>query len=70
MNGLKLTPDRPNAKLDGRYCINETCAMLGMTRQTLLKYSDSGEIRYRLRQNGKKKFYLGSEIIKFWERNT
>lgn len=65
-----LSPIQPDVKLDGRYCINDTCRFLGIHRHTLRKYSESGEIQYRLRQNGKTKFYLGREILKFWNQNT
>jgi predicted site-specific integrase-resolvase len=60
----------PAVRLDGRYSIKETCVHLGIHRDTLRKYTDTGEIRCRLRQGGKTKFYLGSEIMKFWQRNT
>lgn len=65
-----LVPEQPDVRLDGRYCISATCKALGIHRHTLRKYTESGEIRYRLRQGGKTKFYLGSEIIKFWRSNT
>jgi predicted site-specific integrase-resolvase len=60
----------PEVRRDGRYSIKETCLHLGIHRDTLRKYTDSGAIRCRLRQDGKKKFYLGAEIIKFWEKFT
>lgn len=65
-----LSPEKPDVKLDGRYSINDTCRYLGIHRHTLRKYSDYGAIRYRLRQGGKAKFYLGREIIRFWNLNT
>lgn len=65
-----LAAEQPNVKLDGRYSINDTCRFLGIHRHTLRKYSESGDIKFRLRQNGKTKFYLGREIIRFWDINT
>lgn len=65
-----LVPERPNVKLDGRYSIKDTCRFLGIHRHTLRKYSEKGDIKYRLRQGGKAKFYLGSEIVRFWNLNT
>lgn len=67
---MTLVADQPNVKRDGRYSIKDTCKHLGLHRDTLRKYTDLGEIRCRLRQGGKKKFYLGSEIIRFWNLNT
>lgn len=65
-----LSPTQPEVRLDGRYSINDTCKFLGIHRHTLRKYTESGEIKSRLRQGGKTKFYLGSEILKFWRLNT
>lgn len=65
-----LSPTPPEVRLDGRYSINDTCKFLGIHRHTLRKYTESGEIKSRLRQGGKTKFYLGSEILKFWNLNT
>lgn len=65
-----LAPTQPDVKLDGRYGISDTCRHLGIHRHTLRKYTELGEIKFRLRQGGKTKFYLGSEILKFWNRNT
>lgn len=67
---MNLVPIQPDVRLDGRYSIGDTCKALGIHRHTLRKYSEAGEIHYRLRQGGKKIFYLGSEIIKFWRNNT
>jgi DNA-binding transcriptional MerR regulator len=65
-----MVATQPDVKLDGRYSISETCGLLGIHRHTLRKYTDSGEIKFRLRKDGSKKFYAGSEIIKFWRNNT
>lgn len=65
-----LAPVQPEVRLDGRYGINDTCRHLGIHRHTLRKYTESGEIKFRLKQGGKTKFYLGKEIIKFWQNNT
>ena len=65
-----MKPTKPNVHPEGRYRIKDACEALGVHRHTLRKYTDSGEIRYRLRRGGNKKFYLGREIIRFWEANT
>jgi predicted site-specific integrase-resolvase len=65
-----LVAEQPNVSKDGRYCIKDTCRHLGIHRQTLRKYTDMGIIKCRLRQGGKTKFYLGSEILRFWNLNT
>ena len=65
-----LSATQPEVRLDGRYCISETCKHLGIHRNSLRKYTNEGRIKCRLRQGGKTTFYLGSEIIKFWRSNT
>lgn len=65
-----LTPIQPNANPRGRYSIGDTCKLLGIHRNTLRNYTEQGLIKSRLRQNGKRSFYLGSEILRFWEVNT
>lgn len=65
-----LSPNPPAVRLDGRYSIKDTCAFLGIHRHTLRKKTEQGVIKCRLRQNGKHYFYLGSEILKFWNLNT
>jgi DNA-binding transcriptional MerR regulator len=66
-----LSTTQPDVKLDGRYSIGETCRHLGIkSRHTLRKYTELGEIKSRPRQGGKTRFYLGSEILRFWQKNT
>lgn len=65
-----LSPNPPAVRLDGRYCIKDTCAFLGIHRHTLRKKTEQGMIKCRLRQGGKTYFYLGSEILRFWNLNT
>lgn len=67
---MALVAIQPDVRRDGRYSIGDTCRHLGINRDTLRKYTDLGEIRCRLRQGGKKKFYLGAEILRFWNTNT
>ena len=57
----------PNVKPNSRYSIDATCRHLGIHRNTLLKYTKAGRIRYGVRTVTLRKFYLGSEIIRFWK---
>ena len=66
-----LSPTQPNVHLEGRYSIGETMKFLGIkSRHTLRKYTANGEIKSRPRQGGRTRFYLGSEILRFWQKNT
>lgn len=51
---------------NSRYTVTETCKLLGIHRNTLRKYTSLGRIKYGIRKSTGRRFYLGSEIIKFW----
>ena len=61
---VTLEPNIPN---DGRYSIAETCEHLGVHRNSLRNYTDSGLIKCGFRRVNMKKFYTGSEIKRFWK---
>lgn len=61
-----ITHDEPSVKPASRYSINETCAILTISRKTLAKYTRSGYIKCGIHKNTLRKFYLGREIIRFW----
>ncbi len=50
----------------GRYSVTETAGILGIHRNTLRRYTDRGLIRCGFRRGTGRKFYLGSEIRRFW----
>lgn len=56
----------PKVVLNGRYTIDETCELLGLHRNTLTRYTKRGKIRFGIRRADSRRFYLGSEILKFW----
>ena len=51
----------------GRYSIKETCNALGISRETLRKYTTMGLIRFGMRRSTGKKFYSGKDIVSFWK---
>jgi len=62
-----ITSQRPDITLTGRYSVSETCTILGIHRNTLSSYTNTGHIKCGFRKMNGRKFYLGSEILKFWE---
>ena len=64
--GTMITCEEPKVSPTGRYNVMQTAEALGIHRNTLQKYTDSGFIRCRYRRNTRQKFYLGSEILRFW----
>lgn len=61
-----IVPSEPNVSLNGRYTVSETCRILGIHRNTLRKYTQSGAIRCGVRRVDSRKYYLGSEIKRLW----
>lgn len=61
-----MTSNEPKVSPTSRYNVSETCIILGIHRNTLRKYTRLGRIKSGRRKSTGQKFYLGSEIIKFW----
>ena len=57
----------PNLPDQGRYSIQEAAVLLGVHRDTLRKHSDAGYIKYGIRRTNMRRFYLGSEINRYWK---
>lgn len=51
----------------GRYSTNETCELLGIHRTTLERYVRLGKIKFKIRRATTRKFFPGTEIIRFWK---
>lgn len=61
-----ITELEPNVTATGRYSITQTAAALGLHRNTLRKYTEAGFIKCGFRRESARKFYAGSEILRFW----
>ena len=62
-----MVTTEPKICMAGRYSIEETCNLLGVHRHTLRRYTEKGKIRCGVRRATSRKFYLGSEILRFWK---
>lgn len=68
-----MNAEEPKVMSSGRYSINETCGILGIHRDTLYKYTHTTcEIKCGGRKRGGRlvKYYLGSEILRYWRANA
>nr|DAI59837.1 MAG TPA: Transcriptional regulator, MerR family regulator, MerR family, Protein.9A [Caudoviricetes sp.] len=65
---MAVTSNKPEVIATSRYSINETCALLGITRKTLAKYTTAGLIECGFRKATLQKFYTGISILKFWQQ--
>lgn len=61
-----ITSNEPQVEPMKRYTINETAALLGIHRNTLRRYTDSGYIKCKYRKDTMTKIYLGQEVLRFW----
>lgn len=62
-----ITAIEPAVTATGRYSVGQTCSALGIHRNTLRNYTNSGLIKCGFRRESGRKFYLGSEILRFWK---
>lgn len=58
---------RPKLNPEQRYSVKETCIHMGMCRDTLLKYTNQGQLNRYVHFTGTY-FYLGKELLAFWDK--
>lgn len=56
----------PQVKESGKYSISETAKALELSRQTVRKYADEGILKCGYWRHNGRRFFYGSEIIRFW----
>lgn len=61
-----ITTIEPKVEAAGRYSVAQASEALGIHRNTLRNYTEQGLIKCGFRKQTARKFYLGSEILKFW----
>jgi predicted site-specific integrase-resolvase len=61
-----MTAEETKVSREGRYSVAQTCLALGISRNTLRKYTDEGYIKCGYRRGTCRKFYSGNEIRRFW----
>ena len=67
---MAITRNEPVVNAVSRYSINETCALLGISRKTLKKYTDLALIDCGFRKATLRKYYTGLAILKFWRASV
>lgn len=61
-----MVTEEPKIPDNGRYSVAETAKILGIHRDTLRRHTESRDIKFGLRRTNGRKFYLGSEIKRYW----
>jgi len=52
--------------MDGRYSVNETASLLGISRRTLQRYTEGRIIKCGRWKANNRPFYTGREILRVW----
>ena len=52
--------------MDGRYSVNETASLLGISRRTLQRYTEGRIIKCGRWKSNNRPFYTGREILRVW----
>ncbi len=61
-----MVTEAPQVSPAGRYSVNQTFALLGISRRTLYRATEAGRIHCGYRKADMKRFYRGSEITRYW----
>jgi len=63
-----MVNEEPKVSPNARYSIGEAAQILGVHRNTLRRYTNTGPtgISCGFRKSNGRKFYTGKDIIKFW----
>ena len=56
----------PSVSLMRRYTTKEACTILGVCRNTLVKYTRAGMIEFGTMKSNGRRFYLGGSLLKFY----
>lgn len=64
-----MTNIKPQVHLQGRYSTAETCTLLGICRSTLYKKTKDGTIPVHYRKANMRPFYIGADIIAYWNKS-
>lgn len=67
-NHTNMNITKPKLNLTARYTAVETCRLLGICRETLRRHTRRGNIVVHYRKANMRPFYIGSDIMAFWNR--
>ena len=62
----KMVNDVPKVAPTGRYNCKQAAQLLGISTKTLLAHTKANYIQCGYHQCNGRKFYLGSEIVRYW----
>ena len=57
----------PSVDPKGRYELKAASAALGISRSTLLRWTQQGYLKCSIRKSNKRKVWAGEDLIKFWK---
>lgn len=61
-----MTATEPEVADNGRYTVTQAAKLLGLSKPTIYKHTDSNALKCKIHKATGKKLYSGSELKKFW----
>ena len=65
-----MTQSLANVRTTGRYSTTEVAGLLGVNRATVARWVQRGLIRCGYRRHNHRRFYEGTEIIRFFNSSA
>jgi len=62
-----MTSTEPIVAVTGRYSVKDASIILGIDRKTLWRHTTEGQIKSGFRRANRRRFYTGSEILRYWK---
>ena len=63
---MAMVTYEPKVNKFDRYSLEQTSKILGVHRNTILRYAKSGKLAFTVRRGTRRKCFTGSEILRFW----
>lgn len=61
-----MTTNEPQVAINGRYSVTQASALLGVHRNTINNYANSGRLKYHLTRYTFRKVFTGRDLLNFW----
>lgn len=62
-----MTTKEPKINLTDRLELKATAEVLNVSKGTVLRYTQKGLLRAGIKKSNGRRYWLGSEIIRFWQ---
>lgn len=63
-----MIKERPSISPNARLSLVEVCSLLGVSRETVRKWRNTGILPFRVRMVNNKKYYEGRDVLRLWDK--